>query len=227
MPGIKRKRKFFKRGKRRRFRYLRGRRNLRRAGVPKGLFPKVMKVQMKYAETGSLATTAGNVAKNWYSCNSIYDPRDAAGGHQPRGHDTFATLYNHYTVIYSQAKVVFSLPAETRTWIVSLGIVKDTSSGPSAPTDMMEQRSQRFALCTTTSIDAAKTRTLTMPWSIKHLRGARALVRTPFGQDPDDEEHWVVAAADAGAGATTNAVTFVIFIRYIVILTEAVKLAES
>lgn len=57
---------------------------------------------MKYAET--INTDAnGQILMN---LNSIFDPNRSGIGHQPYGHDTFATMYNRYRVISCSYRVI-------------------------------------------------------------------------------------------------------------------------
>lgn len=58
--------------------------------------------KMKYAET----ITTGTSGVIQMSLNSIYDPNITGGGHQPYGHDTFATMYNRYRVISCSYRIV-------------------------------------------------------------------------------------------------------------------------
>lgn len=54
--------------------------------------------QMKYCET--YAPGNANGQSPWrLNLNSIFDPNRTGVGHQPYGHDTFATLYNRYRVM--------------------------------------------------------------------------------------------------------------------------------
>lgn len=54
--------------------------------------------KMKYCETYTPINSTGQTI--WrVNLNSIFDPNRTGIGHQPYGHDTFATLYNRYRVI--------------------------------------------------------------------------------------------------------------------------------
>lgn len=44
-----------------------------------------------------------------FRANSINDPDQSGTGHQPRGHDTMATLYRHYTVVGSKITVTWTM----------------------------------------------------------------------------------------------------------------------
>lgn len=59
-------------------------------------------VTMKYAED---VTTNGGSGDYVFNLNSIFDPNRSGTGHQPYGHDTFATLYNRYRVISCKWKI--------------------------------------------------------------------------------------------------------------------------
>lgn len=53
---------------------------------------------MKYSETFMLSDLPAT-SRYLFNLNSIYDPNRTGIGHQPYGHDTFATMYNRYRVI--------------------------------------------------------------------------------------------------------------------------------
>lgn len=61
-------------------------------------FPAIAKVRMRYAQNITLASTAGVPASHLFRCNSIFDPDYTGAGHQPYGHDTYQSIYNHYRV---------------------------------------------------------------------------------------------------------------------------------
>lgn len=53
---------------------------------------------MRYAQSVSLDAGAGPAANFFFRANSIHAPSITVAGHQPYGHDTYETLYNHYEV---------------------------------------------------------------------------------------------------------------------------------
>jgi len=76
---------------------------LKRRGVKRVLYntalqpiPQRYIASMKYSETFALGSITSGFRLN---LNSIFDPNRSGTGHQPYGHDTFATLYNRYRVI--------------------------------------------------------------------------------------------------------------------------------
>ncbi len=67
---------------------------------PKMPFPNTRRVTMQYAQLLQLVTDATpDYSTEWdFRLNSIFDPDFTGTGHQPKYHDTFATLYQKYLV---------------------------------------------------------------------------------------------------------------------------------
>lgn len=59
--------------------------------------PQRFITKMKYTET--VAMNSLNAYTYAFNLNSVFDPNRTGTGHQPYGHDTFATMYNRYRVI--------------------------------------------------------------------------------------------------------------------------------
>jgi len=94
-------------------------------------FPTRMLAKLKYCETSALQSAVVPVAVYYWSCNNIYDPNVSGGGHQPYGHDTYAQIYNQYTVIGSRIRV----NASNNTGVLfpitfGVGIEDDVSTSP-------------------------------------------------------------------------------------------------
>ncbi len=66
--------------------------------LPNG-FPPEMVVKMKYVDSYAVSVSAGVGAVYQYRLNSIFDPDFTSGGHQPYTRDTYAAIYNAYTVM--------------------------------------------------------------------------------------------------------------------------------
>jgi len=81
-----------------------------RKPLPLNGFPDKYVCRLKYAELITLdATALGSAAPTYHSfrANSLFDPNYTSVGHQPRGFDELASLYDHYTVIGSKCTVHF------------------------------------------------------------------------------------------------------------------------
>lgn len=67
----------------------------RRRRIPRGLFAKTTKMAFKYSDTVTIDADSGaNFVYYAYSCNGMYDPQVAVGGHQPYGFDQYMAFYN-------------------------------------------------------------------------------------------------------------------------------------
>lgn len=86
---------------------------------------------MKYVDFGTInaSTTATAIAN--FRCNGLFDPRQAAGGHQPLGFDQLSQLYDSYCVMGSRAKVTYwveNTSLANAQQVVFLNITNQTSS---------------------------------------------------------------------------------------------------
>lgn len=67
-------------------------------------------VKLKYLQIFNLVHSTTLAASNMRG-NSLFDPDFAVGGHQPRGFDQWAALYDRYCVYGCSIKVTFTTPA--------------------------------------------------------------------------------------------------------------------
>lgn len=75
------------------------------AALYKGPFAQTVTTTHKYVDFVTLNAAAGVVAFDNWSLNNIYDPYDAAGGHQPLGFDQMAALYTKWIVLESEVEL--------------------------------------------------------------------------------------------------------------------------
>lgn len=91
---------FIRKTRKRRFRKRRTRR-------PKVTGPGTsLRRKLRYAEEPkSLTVTNVAPAVIRYTCNGLFDPLVAIGGHQPRFFDQYMTMYDHYVALSSKLRV--------------------------------------------------------------------------------------------------------------------------
>jgi len=120
-------------------------------------FPYYSKlVRLRYVEEISLDPVSGGLAYYTFRANSLFDPNLTGSGHQPRGFDQWATLYNHYTVIGAKCSATFLANSTSQVTPGYQGIYLSTSSTDIAAMttndvlegrfNYMNQRSQAPAL---------------------------------------------------------------------------------
>lgn len=105
--------------------YRRIRRQHRRLAnrVPTGAAPVARKhiVKLKYVDIIPWAVSAGATAGQSFNMNSIFDPDQTGGGHQPYGYDQLAALFAHYRVFRLKWHIEFA-PTNDRAHICVIPI---------------------------------------------------------------------------------------------------------
>ena len=85
----------------------------RPARVPRNVvarpFPARKTVKLTYCEVLTLNPVTGyDVTSYAFRCNSIFDPNITGAGHQPYAHDTYQSMYTHYSVKSSTIDINFA-----------------------------------------------------------------------------------------------------------------------
>lgn len=80
--------------------------------LPVGGFPKSKTVKLKYVDVITMDPGAAVPVYYYYRANSLFDPDLTGTGHQPRGFDQWAAVYDHYTVMSSTIRVQ-AVPKQT------------------------------------------------------------------------------------------------------------------
>lgn len=189
-------------------------------GGPKYGFPDKLRVRLKYATSGTITSTTGSVGKQVFRANSIFDPDLTNAGHQPLYHDTFSSIYNHYSVIGS--KIIIKLVnTSTNTFQVVLILDDDATTSTTLDT-LTEQGHSRVRLLTPIS-GSRSSISLVGKWSARKVLGINPFNRdsqqaAAFGANPTEISTWTIAASDLAGG--TNSITYQVVILYDVLLSE-------
>lgn len=80
------------------------RRNLVSNYAPSGI-PTMRTANMRYVATQSVTSTGGALQEVILRANSVFDPFQGSGGHQPMSYDQWSALYNHYVVLGSKITI--------------------------------------------------------------------------------------------------------------------------
>ena len=108
-------------------------------------FPKSKLVKMRYIEEITLNPGTAGVISRVYRANSVYDPYQGTGGGQPMSFDSWAAIYNKYTVVGSKCTVIPVLTATAQVNPAYFGVSLDTdptnySSVMSSVPQLLEQK---------------------------------------------------------------------------------------
>lgn len=86
-------------------RFRKGSRSITSVRMGKALFPNEVFVRLKYHDGFNLSAAAGS-SFHAIRGNGMFDPDFSLGGHQPRGFDQYADIYQNYMVYASKVSYV-------------------------------------------------------------------------------------------------------------------------
>lgn len=98
-------------------------------------------VTMRYSEQFAINPTASVPGSYVFVANGLFDPRHAAGGHQPRGFDELMSMYRRYEVLECLAEIWVEADDAEIPQIVSLSV----RSGSGATVDRQDVIEHRTA----------------------------------------------------------------------------------
>jgi hypothetical protein len=204
-----------------------GPRNMRNNGIPTDVarftrlgkqvygFPPNLYTRLRYADSYTLTSSVGAVAKQTMLINSLFDPDSTGGGHQPLYRDTFAGLYNHYAVISARATVTFV--SNTASVPMLCGAVFDDDTTTSTTYYVLIEQSKGVHAMIAGSTGSLSRETLHVEWSAKEFLGidpfASEQYKTPVGSNPTELTSLLLWSAPAD-GSTTSSTTMLISIEF-------------
>ncbi len=198
-------------------------------GRPGGiLLPR--RASLRYCATEPLTSTAGAIHSVVYSANSAYDPKTAAGGHQPMGYDTFSALYNHYVVVGSKITVKFISESQQIPTICGI-YLSDSQTVPY--TTYQEFREARKGTQGLLGSLAIKPVTAISKFSAKKFFNLDN-VKDNFDRlgalvtaNPEEQAYYMIFVQSADYANTGSEIQCLITIDYLIEYSEPVDLAQS
>lgn len=183
-------------------------------------FPAQSQAIMRYSTTIVLDPGLGVPAPYLFRANSIFDPDYTGIGHQPYGHDTYATIYNHYSVAKS---TITMTPTSTQNGIYGISITDDVSVQAdfdtireTKGTKMAVNTGQKQAPVVQSYIDKQNfSKTVSQPTS--------AL----FGASPSEAMYFHCWNEGMNSGNDPQSTSFLITISYVVNMWELKDLGQS
>jgi len=182
-------------------------------------FPDKLVSRVRYHSIGSITSTSGALGTYVFRLNSTFDPDATGGGHQPLYRDTFAAIYDHYSVISSVARIRFQ-NGTSAPFLCGATIDDDTSAVANID-NLCEQTHGYQALLTPLS-GSKSSLAITVAWDCKKVLGinpyASETYKTPVGSNPAEESDLILWAVDESG--STNSLTFNVDLEYLVLWTE-------
>lgn len=169
-------------------------------------FPDAYKCKLKYSETLQLTATLGATIMSIYRANSLYDPKYAVGGSQPRYYDQLTAVYQKYLVTGCKAKIHWSNQSST---VPANCVIQFGDQDPTGYTlyDLTEFRYSKLTQVGTASGEGnAKSQ---MYISMGKILGQNSLNSDPYiytgvNADPIDEVFCTIAATATDGASTVN-----------------------
>jgi len=191
-------------------------------------FPDSLRVQLRYADVFTLASTLGAINYYRFRANSAFDPDSSSTGHQPLYYDTYGAIYDHYAVINSRIELEVTGVGAATAPIVGLNIDDDSSVAGTLST-LLEQNHGTNTLMTALSGSHSFAK-LSTDWNAEEILRIDPFksqtYKTAIGQNPSEESYFVFWVVDNTAAASTS-VTVKVNIVYDILFTELSTITGS
>jgi len=191
-------------------------------------FPIRMVASLRYCTTVSVTNSLTPIGNLNFSCNSIYDPDVSGAGHQPYGHDTYADIYNQYTVLKSRLKVTPTFNGSNTPMTYGVGIEASTLAAGAndvwaeRPTYQVRGCNQPYSMLGQQPLVCYWDRNKRFP----HNDTYRDL-SAPFGANPTEIEIFNIVVQRADATTALGTVYMFVEIDYLVEMYEPKDLGSS
>lgn len=192
------------------------------------LATKILSKQV-YVDTQTLQPTTAVAGVRVYSLNGLYDPDITGTGHQPRGFDQLASLYNHYVVIGAKVSCSFTNSDSVNPQIVGLAI-RASSNAEADWNDYVEQGHCQYRMISDAG-GSRDTTTLGISGSPAKYLGRSKVMSDPAlkgdaSANPTEQFYLHVFGA-AVDGADSQGIRTILKIEYASIFIEPKDLVQS
>ena len=204
-------------------------------------FPKSKLVKLRYIEEITLNPGTAAAVSQVYRANSVFDPNFSGVGGQPMSFDSWAAIYNKYTVVGSKCTVIPVLTATSQVTPAYYGVSLDTdstnySSAMSTVPQLLEQKYKnsthikQAGLVQATALNTKKNMA-TRTFSAKKWFGVSNIMdganhSALVTANPSSEAFFQVWAASINSNDPGN-VNFLVTLEYIVLFRDPVIQARS
>lgn len=190
------------------------------------VIPRTVKIVLPYAETFVRSGITG-MEDYQFNLNSIYDPNLSGSGHQPLGHDQYATLFGRYRVYKVKAVCRWTQAGTAGSTCALVG--SNVSTPITAISDAMEQP---YSAAKAFSATGGVT-TISKTFNLAKITGRPSYAyraddryQAQFGASPGENIILHVCTGDMNVAATFQ-YSFSIKLLYYVELFDRVQLSQS
>lgn len=130
--------------------------------------PDRIMVKLPYFENFQLTNAANGNAQAYWNINSLYDPNNALGGHQPAGVNQWVQFYNRYRVIGCKVRATFHVAPEGATAAV---VWLSATNGNNVTGGSFEQLEQSHQVIRNINPSGQPTTTITRYYNMQRITG--------------------------------------------------------
>jgi len=180
-----------------------------------------MRAVLRYTTTLNMNAAVSNPDKNFFRAGSIYDPDYTGVGSQPYGHDQYQTLYNHYRVVKSVIKITNTTAGANN--IMGVMLSDDVGVGNNYDLMRLIKPVKSVPLCSSTIAHS-----LAMTYNSEAAFPGQSQNTTAlFGNDPAEEQYFVVFVEGSNSLADPSAISILVNIEYYCEFSELKSLGMS
>lgn len=190
-------------------------------------FPDRLMTKLRYVDIQNNVSTVGALVKHVFRWNSTFDPDFSVAGHQPLYRDTYASVYDQYSVVSARAKIRFDNP-NIIGFVVGVLTDDDTSTSTTFQTLMEQNHGQSDTL--TTASGSHSSREFIITWDCASVLNidpyTSEAYKTAVGSDPTEVSTLIVWSLPIDA-STTATIQFKIELEQDVLWTELTTPSQS
>jgi len=172
-------------------------------------FPDQMTSTLRYSQYFFQNSASGAMTVTPIHANSMYDPYQPAGGHQPMYYDNLMLIYNHWVVLKATMKITWVGTTTSEVpCVVGVYVNDDATTVPSGYTAACEQSSARFSIMPSSATDLPVT-IYAPPYDAVKTFGPNPMgnsaLRGAAGSNPTETNFWSVFMAVIDGSSTASA----------------------
>ena len=185
-------------------------------------FPAKATAIMRYSAVLFIDPSSAIPGHQLFRANSIHDPDFTGIGHQPYGHDTYATIYNHYNV--RNCKITMT-PTGTADLIYGITLTDDSTVNSNYDT-VRELKGTRMAVL---SADAGTQSSVVNSFNVNQNFDVpfQKATSASFGASPSESMVFDCWAEAPNSTADPSAMSFLFTLTYTVDIWELKDLGQS
>ena len=199
-------------------------RKVNKLAIKNSPFPRFAIVKMRYATTVRLNANVTGSSSHLFRANSIADPDLTGIGHQPYGHDTYASVYNHYKVLKSRIICTYTSNGSSSSGNYVVGVaLKDDNNVETDFDTIREARTAKYKIVNDENIS-----TVTNGYNARKMFPNNVdNLNAQFSNNPSEDAIFQVFHTSCNSGVEPNSCDVVVTIEYTVKMWELKDLGQS